>query len=203
MKEVKFLKSPVWLLAVLVTAVGVFFFSSATSVDHADSEAIRALSDEMAKAETEIMALQTLNDEGAVWSEPTLGQVAMFAGNFEPRGWVYCDGRLLPISQYNALFSLLGTYYGGDGRTTFALPDLRGRVPVHQGQGPGLHNHHLGSRFGVESTDIKTSKLPAASSSGRDQVQVLGGVHEHVDIRQPGLGINYIIALTGNFPSRG
>ena len=71
-------------------------------------------------------------------AEPFIGQITIFPYNFEPRGWALCDGRLLPIAQYTALFSLLGTTYGGDGRTTFALPDLRGRIVVGIGNGPGL-----------------------------------------------------------------
>jgi len=83
-------------------------------------------------------------------ADPLLGEIAMFAGNFAPRGWAFCNGQLLPVSQNSALFSLLGTTYGGDGRTTFALPDLRGRAPIHAGQGPGLTTRPLGSRGGVE-----------------------------------------------------
>ena len=74
----------------------------------------------------------------------------MFAGTFAPRNWAFCDGQILPISNYTALFSLLGTTYGGDGRTTFALPDLRGRTAVHPGDGPGLTRRLLGQRGGTE-----------------------------------------------------
>ena len=81
--------------------------------------------------------------------EPFIGEIIMFAGNFAPRGWAFCDGQLLPISQNTALFSLVGTIYGGDGRTTFALPDLRGRVPVGEGTGPGLPNVRQGVPFGT------------------------------------------------------
>ncbi len=83
-------------------------------------------------------------------SEPFLAQIIMFGGNFNPRGWALCDGQLLSISQNSALFSLLGTTFGGDGRTTFGLPDLRGRVPVHAGTGPGLSQRRLGSKGGTE-----------------------------------------------------
>jgi microcystin-dependent protein len=82
-------------------------------------------------------------------SEPTIGEIAMFAGNFAPRNWALCDGQLLPINQNQALFSILGTTYGGDGRTTFALPDLRGRVPLHPGTGPGLPTYRLGQKGGT------------------------------------------------------
>uniref|UniRef100_UPI003D334D21 phage tail protein n=1 Tax=Granulosicoccus sp. 3-233 TaxID=3417969 RepID=UPI003D334D21 len=84
--------------------------------------------------------------------DPTLGEIMLFAGTFAPRGWALCDGQLLSIAQNQALFSLLGTTYGGDGRTTFALPDLRGRSAVHAGTGPGLTPRFLGQKFGAEST---------------------------------------------------
>ena len=87
-------------------------------------------------------------------SDPTIGEISMFAGNFAPRSWAFCDGQLLAISQYQALFSILGTTYGGDGRTTFALPDLRGRVTVHEGTGSSLTPRTLGARFGAESQTI-------------------------------------------------
>lgn len=85
----------------------------------------------------------------------------MFAGNFAPRGWALCDGQLLSIAQNQALFSLLGTTYGGDGRTTFALPDLRGRAPIHAGQGPGLSPRQLGERSGTESVTLTVNQMPA------------------------------------------
>lgn len=96
-------------------------------------------------------------------AEPFLAQIIMFGGNFAPRSWAYCDGQLLPISQYTALFSILGTTYGGDGRTTFALPDLRGRVPIHAGSGPGLSTYRLGDRGGVEDVTLNTTQIPAHS----------------------------------------
>ena len=95
--------------------------------------------------------------------EDMLGIVKLFAGNFAPRGWAFCDGQLLPISQYNALFSILGTIYGGDGRTTFALPDLRGRAPIAPGRGPGLTMHEEGQRGGVEELYLNITHLPAHS----------------------------------------
>jgi microcystin-dependent protein len=85
-------------------------------------------------------------------SEPFLGEISMFGGNFAPRGWAFCNGQLLPISANTALFSLLGTIYGGDGRTTFALPDLRGRSPIHFGTGPGLSPRPIGQAIGTETT---------------------------------------------------
>lgn len=94
-------------------------------------------------------------------SEPFVGEIRMFAGNFAPRGWAFCDGQLLAVSQNDALFSLLGTIYGGDGRTTFGLPDLRGRIPIHAGQGPGLSNRRLGSKAGAEKVTLTTNQLPS------------------------------------------
>lgn len=93
--------------------------------------------------------------------DPFIGQVIMFGGNFAPRGWAFCDGQLLAISSHSALFSILGTTYGGDGRTTFALPDLRGRVAIQQGTGPGLSNHRLGARGGNYNTTLTTQNLPS------------------------------------------
>lgn len=93
-------------------------------------------------------------------SEPFVGEIRMFAGNFAPRGWAFCDGQLLAVSQNDALFSLFGTIYGGDGRTTFGLPDLRGRLPMHQGTGPGLSPRRLGARFGAENVTLTTNQIP-------------------------------------------
>ena len=83
-------------------------------------------------------------------SDPFIAQIMMFGGNFAPRGWALCDGQLLAISSNSALFSILGTTYGGDGRTTFGLPDLRGRAPIHPGNGPGLSNRSLGERRAIK-----------------------------------------------------
>ena len=94
-------------------------------------------------------------------SEPFLGEIRMFAGNFAPRGWAFCDGQLLAVANNDALFSLLGTLYGGDGRTTFGLPDLRGRIPVHTGTGPGLSQRRLGAKGGAETETLTVNGLPA------------------------------------------
>lgn len=93
--------------------------------------------------------------------EPFIGQIIMFGGNFAPRGWALCDGQLLAINSNQALFSILGTTYGGDGRTTFGLPDLRGRAPMHPGNGPGLTDRRLGQKLGVETNTLTTAQLPA------------------------------------------
>jgi microcystin-dependent protein len=92
--------------------------------------------------------------------EPFVGEIKMFAGNFAPRAWALCDGQLLSISQNDALFSLLGTIYGGDGRTTFGLPDLRGRIPIHMGSGPGLTERRLGSKSGTEKVTLTANQIP-------------------------------------------
>ncbi len=92
--------------------------------------------------------------------EPFLAQVLLFAGNFAPRGWALCEGQLLPINQNQALFSLLGTTYGGDGRTTFGLPDLRSRAPLSPGRGAGLPNYDQGERGGNATTVLLTANLP-------------------------------------------
>lgn len=97
--------------------------------------------------------------------EPFIAEIKLFAGNFAPRGWAFCDGQLLPINQNQALFSLLGTIYGGDGRTTFALPDLRGRVPVHPGTGPGLSQYRVGEKGGAETVSLTVEQLAAHSHS--------------------------------------
>ena len=96
-------------------------------------------------------------------SEPFLGQIQMFPFTFAPRAWSDCNGQLLPISQNSALFSLLGTTYGGDGWTTFALPDLRSRVPIHTGNGPGLSSRNLGSKSGAENHTLTVAEIPPHS----------------------------------------
>lgn len=92
--------------------------------------------------------------------DPYLGNVTIFAGNFAPRSWMFCQGQLLPISQYDALFALIGTIYGGDGQATFALPDLRSRCAIHAGQGQGLPNYTLGEVTGSETTTLLSINLP-------------------------------------------
>ncbi len=94
-------------------------------------------------------------------SEPFVGEIRMFAGAFAPRGWAFCDGQLLAVSQNDALFSLLGTIYGGDGRTTFGLPELRGRVPIHAGSGPGLSPRRLGAKSGSEKETLTVNQIPS------------------------------------------
>lgn len=162
-------------------------------------------------------------------AEPFLGQIAIFGFNFAPRQWAQCDGQILPISQYQALFSLLGTTYGGDGETTFALPDLRGRAAAHRG------SHRIGNRRGEEDVTLQVSEIPshrhakatnkqaksttpegkvlasrarrgvrAYSESGSQVLKSdtsVGGSQSHTNM-QPFLIVNFCIALQGLFPSQ-
>ena len=100
-------------------------------------------------------------------SEPFTAEIRIFAGNFAPRGWAFCDGQLLPIAENTALFSLIGTTYGGDGRTTTALPNLQGRAPMHPGRGPGLTSRRLGERVGVETVTLSEAQIPSHSHTAR------------------------------------
>jgi microcystin-dependent protein len=176
-------------------------------------------------------------------NEPYLGAIFMFAGNFAPRGYQLCQGQLLAISQNTALFSILGTTFGGNGVNNFALPDLRGRGPIGQGQGPGLPNITLGEMGGNNNVTILTQNLPAhthtvnvsTGSAGQSSpannflaspVDSTGtggngynttatanntlnagsvnltGSNVPLSVQDPYLGINYIIAVQGIFPSR-
>ena len=164
-------------------------------------------------------------------SEPFLAEIKMVGFNFAPRGWAFCDGQTLPINQNQSLYSLLGTTYGGDGRTSFALPDLRGRTPMHRADG-----HPLAQKSGAETVSLTAAEIPAhthtvkASSSAGTTIAPLGTVLAGADIyrdpeagsttalrsgtvtdagggqahenMQPYLAINFCIALRGLFPSR-
>lgn len=170
-------------------------------------------------------------------SEPFIAEVRIFAGNFAPRGWAFCNGQLLPIAQNTALFSLIGTTFGGDGRTTTALPNLQGRAPMHPGRGPGLTSRRLGQKSGGENVTLTEAQMPNHTHSLRSAIsrgstsqpqgnafnrstgevaynpaQNLGGMSDqmatstggsqaHNNI-QPYLALNFIIALTGLYPSR-
>ena len=129
-----------------------------------------------------------------------LGEIILFAGNFPPRTTAFCNGQLLPISQNQALFSILGTTYGGDGRTSFALPDLRSRAPIHPGTGPGLSTRKLGQRSGNEYNNLTLNQMPAHTHTAT--MSTGGGVSIPVnttsgdeDEQNPGAGI---MANTGN-----
>jgi len=170
-------------------------------------------------------------------SEPFIAEVRIFAGNFAPRNWAFCNGQLLPISQNTALFSLIGTTYGGDGRTTTALPNLQGRAPMHPGTGPGLPSRRLGEKVGVVDVTLTEGQManhnhslmavpdpaedpgPGGKSFARsvggsayagagslvpldpNAMLSAGGSGAHNN-RQPYLGLNFIIALQGTYPSR-
>jgi microcystin-dependent protein len=104
-------------------------------------------------------------------SDPFVAEIRIFGFNFAPRGWAFCDGQLLPISQNTALFSLCGTFYGGDGKSTFALPNLQGSAAMHPGQGPALSEHFLGETAGEETVTLLQSEIPAHTHNA----QVVGG----------------------------
>jgi len=110
-------------------------------------------------------------------SDPFVGEIRMFGGSFAPAGWAFCQGQLLAISQNDTLFQLIGTTYGGDGESTFALPDLQGRAPMHQGQGPGITQAYtIGEKNGVENVTLTTNSIPihnhavVASGDGANQI---------------------------------
>ena len=145
-----------------------------------------------------------------------MGTIKLFAGYYEPQGYMICDGRLLQISQYTALYSILGTSYGGNGQTNFALPDLRGRIPVGSGQGNNLSNVTLGQTGGCEMNNIVGKHVSLSTkttsydinSTGRDGApEVVNNVSINeqwtpIDNKQPYLGLNYIICVEGLYPSR-
>lgn len=163
--------------------------------------------------------------------EPFIGQIQLVAWNFAPPGWALCNGQLLQIAQSQALFALIGTTYGGDGRSTFAVPDLRGRVPVNQGNGIGLTPRVMGESAGTESVSLSIAEMPMHSHSFQGSIDApgrsggvlvtngllntgpfdstldpltisnAGGSAPHQNM-QPYLVMNYIIALEGIFPSR-
>ena len=165
-------------------------------------------------------------------SEPFISEIRIVAFNFPPKGWAFCNGQILSIAQNTALFSLLGTTYGGNGQTTFALPDLRGRAPLSPGQGPGLASYSLGEVGGVESVTLLSTQMPAhthaqPAANGQQTtnrpngaVPARGGVYadsgdgaaldptssaggsQPHENRSPYLALNYIIALEGIYPSR-
>lgn len=115
-------------------------------------------------------------------SDPYVGEIRMFAGNFAPRNWAYCNGQILAIAQNDALFSLLGSTYGGDGRTTFALPDMRGRLPVHQGTGPGLTPRMLGARFGSENITLSAGQIPAHTHTYNASADIVDSANPGSDV---------------------
>ena len=111
-------------------------------------------------------------------ADPFVAEIRIFPFNFAPTGWAFCDGQLMPISQNTALFSLLGTTYGGDGKSTFALPDMQGNAPMHPGQGPGLSLHDLGERGGSQTVTLLQSEIPAHTHAMRVDTQ------DNADVQQ-------------------
>ena len=103
--------------------------------------------------------------------EPFIGQVILFAGNYAPRGWAFCNGQVLPISEYTSLFSIISNYYGGDGRTNFAVPDLRGRTPIGSGTAPGLSPRYIGTTGGMERIYLNTTEIPSHSHTITNEVK--------------------------------
>jgi microcystin-dependent protein len=142
-------------------------------------------------------------------SSPYIGEIRMFGGNFAPANWMFCNGQLLPISQYETLFNLIGTTYGGDGQSTFALPDLRGRFPLHQGsefplgQIAGSVQGPAGSYWSTDpaGNTAAYSDQAANSEMASTAIASTGGNQPH-DNRQPYLAVSFIIALFGIYPSQ-
>jgi len=163
--------------------------------------------------------------------EGWLAQIIMFGGNFAPRNWAMCTGQILPIAQNQALFSIIGTTYGGDGRTTFALPDLRGRFPLQPGTGPGLPTYNLGEKGGRDSiTDVPAhshtlygeaaaasvidpkgnmlagSSIYAAPNANTNRAMSAESISNSgqpdVSVKNPYLGLNFIMCIQGTYPSR-
>src|SRR5262245_12383672 len=135
--------------------------------------------------------------------EALLGEVRLFAGDTAPDDWMFAAGQVLSIGQNTALFSLLGTNYGGNGKSTFALPDLRGRVPVQQGEGPGLTLHDLGETFGAQTVTLTEAQLPAHSHTlSVGTTGTTGGGQPYATV-QPSLGLNFIVTVQGDFDHLG
>ena len=133
--------------------------------------------------------------------EPFIGQIQPFGFNFAPRNWAKCNGALLPIASNTALFSLLGTTFGGDGRTTFGLPDLRGRAPIQMGTSPGLKTIQLGKKGGTEKLSATTVAVEKGVA-GQNNVTTASGDVSNLSNMQPSMRVNYIICINGDYPSR-
>jgi microcystin-dependent protein len=141
-----------------------------------------------------------------------IGIIKIFAGTYAPQGWMFCQGQELPIQQYAALYSILGITYGGNGQTTFALPDLRGRMPIGTGQSPYSFTE-LGEKQGVESITLLQSNLPFGVTKSTVVTDVEGGTKSDIitvgagadvptSVKNPSLGVNYIICIEGIYPVR-
>jgi microcystin-dependent protein len=141
------------------------------------------------------LALSTLVATPAMADDCLLGEMKLFAGTFAPRGYAFAHGQDVPIGQYSALFSVLGTTYGGNGSSTFKLPDMRGRVPIGAGMGPGLNNVNLGQKSGDEWTVPRQGQAQAGNGAAV-------GTPTQITNMQPSTGINYIVCIEGIFPSQ-
>jgi len=137
-------------------------------------------------------------------SEPFIAEIRIFAGNFAPRNWAFCNGQLLPINQNAALFSLIGTIYGGNGTTVFNLPNLQGRAPAHPGHAPGLGDYDPGQRVNntQSSVTVVQGVTPDRGLGSNQTTRTITAKIPAGDQRHPYLGVNYIIALQGLYPSR-
>jgi microcystin-dependent protein len=136
-------------------------------------------------------------------SSPFVGEIRMFGGNFPPAGWAFCDGSLLSIAENETLFNLIGTTFGGDGQSTFALPDLRGRIPIHQGTGAGLSTHIMGEISGMETVTLTVQQIPAhghvfsGSTASAAELSPAGAVvasPTNIDLYRPGATIDQALA---------
>jgi microcystin-dependent protein len=132
-------------------------------------------------------------------ANPYLGEIKMVGWNFAATGWAFTNGQILPISQNTALFTLLGTTFGGDGQTTFALPDIRSRMPMHQGQGAMLSSRTLGQVGGAESATFPLTQIPGSPVA---PIQALANPASQISSLSPFLVVSFLIALQGVFPSR-
>lgn len=130
-------------------------------------------------------------------ADPFVAEIRIFPFNFAPRGWAWCDGQLLPLSQNTALFSLLGTTYGGNGKSNFALPDLQGRAPMHPGQGPGLSLHDLGEAGGSETVTLLESEIPSHAHAVRASQADGLSRQPAAELPATGIGIGQYAAPTG------
>ena len=133
-------------------------------------------------------------------AQPYIGEIRMFGGNFAPAGWVFCDGSLLAISENEALFQLIGTTYGGDGQENFAVPNLSGRVPVHQGQGPGLTNRTIGEVAGVPSVTLTTQQLAGHSHPLQASLNVGSSSNPGGQVLATGTNVLLFRAIAPNTP---
>lgn len=131
-------------------------------------------------------------------ADPFVAEIRIFPFNFAPRGWAWCDGQLLPLSQNTALFSLLGTTYGGNGKSNFALPDLQGRAPMHPGQGPGLSLHDLGESNGTETVTLLESEIPSHSHALRASQQDATDRIVAGQLPATGIGVGMFAPAPGN-----